>query len=261
MEHDKIYNCDCIEGIRKLPDECIDLVVTSPPYYNARDYSSYGSYPDYLAAMDSTFRALHRVVKEGRFIAINSSPVIEAREKRSVQSKRYPIPFDLHSLLRDDWQFIDDIIWLKPEGAAINRNGGFYQHRKPLGYKPNVVTEYIMIYRKKTDRLIDWNMRQYPQSVVNASKVDGYERTNVWRINPVSDAVHPAVYPEELAEKVIRYYSYVGDVILDPFMGSGTTAVAAMKLNRHYIGYEISKEYCDIANKRIEQNKDLFTTI
>ena len=88
----------------------------------------------------------------------------------------------------------------KPDYAAKNRNGGFFQHRKPLGYKANSVTESVMVYRKKTDKLIDWNIRQYDDETVDASRVMGdYEKTNLWPINPATDKVHPAVFPPELA--------------------------------------------------------------
>ncbi|MGI8495595.1 MAG: hypothetical protein ACR2L1_09835 [Pyrinomonadaceae bacterium] len=69
-----------------------------------------------------------------------------------------------HYLVEMGWEFIDDIIWLKPEYSVKNRVGGFHQHRKPLSYKPNSVTEYLMVYRKETTRLLDWNMRSYSQN-------------------------------------------------------------------------------------------------
>ena len=94
------------------------------------------------------------------------------------------------------WDFIDDIVWVKPEASVKNRNAGFLQHRKPLGYKPNAITEMLMVYRKKTDNLIDWNMRQYDDETTEESKVgDGYETTNVWHICPAADKVHSAVSP------------------------------------------------------------------
>lgn len=217
-----------------VPDNSIHLTFTSPPYYNARDYSIYPSYEAYLDFLSEVFKEVHRTTKEGRFLIVNTSPVIVPRISRAHSSKRYPIPFDLHTRLSDmGWEFIDDIVWMKPEYSVKNRVGGFQQHRKPLGYKPNAVTEYLMVYRKKTDKLLDWNMHQYSNDIVNRSKVDGnFETTNVWQINPRSDKVHSAVFPEELCERVIKYYSYVGDLVFDPFAGSGTFGRTAAKLNR-----------------------------
>ncbi len=133
------------------------------------------------------------------------------------------------------WEFIDDIVWEKPEYSVKNRIGGFQQHRKPLAYKPNSVTEYLMVYRKKTDKLIDWNIRQYDLKTVENSKVkDGFETTNVWKICPKSDKIHSAIFPTDLCKRVIEYYSFEGDLIFDPFGGSGTLGRTAKSLNRKF---------------------------
>ncbi len=160
-----VVNADVLEALKNVPDESIHLTFTSPPYYNARDYSIYPSYEAYLEFLAEVFKETHRITKEGRFLIVNTSPIIIPRVSRAHSSKRYPIPFDLHFyLMKMGWDFIDDIIWLKPEYSVKNRVGGFHQHRKPLGYKPNSITEYLMVYRKETLRLLDWNIRSYSQS-------------------------------------------------------------------------------------------------
>ena len=238
---------DTREIMRLLPDGCIHLTFTSPPYYNARDYSIYKSYQEYLDFLGEVFADVHRITKEGRFLLINTSPVIVPRFSRKHASRRYPIPFDLNSIVQDlGWEFIDDIVWAKPEASVKNRNGGFQQHRKPLGYKPNMTTEYVMVYRKKSSRLIDWNMRQYPQTVVEDSKVLGdFETTNLWEIDPMSDAVHSAVFPHDLCDRVVRYYSFVSDLVFDPFAGSGTFGLAAKRLKRDFFLTEQEPRYVD----------------
>ena len=131
------------------------------------------------------------------------------------------------------WEFIDDIVWMKPEYSVKNRIGGFQQHRKPLAYKPNSVTEYLMVYRKQTDKLIDWNIKQYSAETVDASKVDdGFETTNVWQISPKSDKIHSAIFPVDLCKRVIESYSFKGDLVFDPFGGSGTLGRTAKSLGR-----------------------------
>jgi hypothetical protein len=192
-----VVNADVLEALKCVPDESVHLTFTSPPYYNARDYSIYPSYKAYLDFLEKVFIQTHRITKEGRFLIVNTSPIIIPRVSRSHSSKRYGIPFDLHPLIvRNGWEFIDDIVWLKPETTVKNRIGGFMQHRKPLGYKPNAVTEYLMVYRKETDKLLDWNIRSYDNEIVENSKVgDGYETTNVWKIDPCHDKVHSAVFP------------------------------------------------------------------
>jgi DNA modification methylase len=143
------------------------------------------------------------------------------------------------------FEFLEDIIWKKPNGSVPNRNGGFYRHRKPLAYKPNIVTEYVLVFKKPAPKILDHYIEN--RSLV----VDDYEKTNVWEILPETKSKHPAPFPLALAEKVIRYYSYEDDLVLDPFMGSGTTPLAAKMLNRNCLGFELHQEYVGIAKARL----------
>lgn len=244
---------DCSEVLKNVGSESVHLTCTSPPYYNAREYSTWETYNDYLSFLRDVFYEVLRVTQPGRMCAVNLSPVIEARQSRSHESKRLAIPFHFFSLMEElGWKYIDDIVWLKPEGAAINRNGGFYQHRKPVAYKPNIVTETIFIFQKPAPFLIDKIVRSYSGEVLEQSLVkESYERSNVWKMNPETASKHLAPYPKELSDKIIKYYSYVGDLVLDPFMGSGTTAISCIDLKRQYLGVEIHQEYIDMAQKRI----------
>ena len=245
---------DVQDVLKVVPDESIHLTFTSPPYYNARDYTIFQSYEAYLDFLTAVFRETHRITKEGRFFVLNTSPVIVPRISRAHSSKRYAIPYDIHPRLTEiGWEFIDDIVWLKPEYAAKNRNGGFFQHRKPLGYKANSVTETVMVYRKKTDKLIDWNLRQYDEDTIAASKVLGeYEKTNVWQINPATDKVHPAIFPPELAARVVQFYSFKGDLVFDPFGGSGTVGHVALLHERYFFLCEKEPEYVDRAKQMLD---------
>lgn len=249
-----MVNANVQDVLKIIPDESIHLTFTSPPYYNARDYTIFSSYEAYLDFLTTVFRETHRITKEGRFFVLNTSPVIVPRISRAHASKRHAIPYDIHPRLTEiGWEFIDDIVWVKPEYAAKNRNGGFFQHRKPLGYKANSVTESVMVYRKKTSKLIDWNLRQYDQDIISASKVMGdYEKTNVWQINPSNDKVHPAVFPSELAMRVIQFYSFKGDLVFDPFGGSGTVGQVALDHERHFLLCEKETEYIERAALRVK---------
>jgi len=249
LSHDFLKNVivlgDVKETLKSVPDESFHLTFTSPPYYNARDYSIYKSYQEYLDFLEQVFSLTYQKTKEGRFLIVNTSPIIIPRVSRQHSSKRYPIPFDIHGfLVKTGWEFIDDIVWEKPETSVKNRNAGFLQHRKPLAYKPNAVTEYLMVYRKTTDKLIDWNIRQYERKTVNQSKVeDGYETSNIWKIDPVHDKIHSAVFPAELCKRVIQYYSFKGDLVFDPFAGSGTFGRVAKRLDRFFFLTEQNAEY------------------
>ena len=255
-----IVQGDVVETLKYVPDESIHLTFTSPPYYNARDYSIYQSYDEYLKFLEEVFREVHRITKEGRFFVLNTSPIIIPRISRAHSSKRYPIPYDIHPLLvKMGWEFIDDIVWVKPEASVKNRNAGFLQHRKPLGYKPNAISEMLMVYRKKTDKLIDWNIQQYEWDKVKKSKVlDKYETTNVWHIDPTFDRIHSAVFPIELCNRVIKYYSFVDDLIFDPFAGSGTLGRAASNLNRHFFLTEKEPKYVSRMKEDLIKKDNLF---
>lgn len=254
---------DCGELLEEMPAESVDLIFTSPPYFNARpEYSEFEEYESYLLKLRQVIRKCHRVLSEGRFFVINISPVLLRRASRNQASKRIAVPFDLHRIfVEEGYDFIDDIIWLKPEGAgwATGRGRRFAADRNPLQYKTVPVTEYVLVYRKHTDLLIDWHIRNHPdQEVVKASKIaDGYERTNVWKINPVTNSKHPAAFPVELAEKVITYYSFKGDVVLDPFAGSGTVGLAAASLDRRFVLFESNFNYIELMQQTIPRWKNI----
>lgn len=246
---------DSEELLKELPAESVDLVFTSPPYYNAKpEYAEYLSYEEYLLKMKKIIHECGRVLNEGRFFVLNVSPVLIRRASRSEASRRIAVPFDFHRLfIEEGFEFIDDIIWVKPEGAgwATGRGRRFAADRNPLQYKPVPVTEYVLVYRKKSERLIDWLIRKHPdqQAVADSKIEDGYEVTNIWKITPAHCKEHPAIFPSELAEKVITYYSFKNDVVLDPFGGTGTTAKAAAKLGRRFVTFEMEQRYIDLIKK------------
>lgn len=250
---------DSEQLLKSLPNESVNLVFTSPPYYNAKpEYAEYLSYEEYLLKMRKIIHECARVLSEGRFFVLNVSPVLIRRANRNEASKRIAVPFDFHRIFIDEgFEFIDDIIWVKPEGAgwATGRGRRFAADRNPLQYKPVPVTEYVLVYRKKSDRLIDWLIRKHPdQKAVAESKIeDGYETTNIWRITPAHCKEHPAIFPLELAEKVIKYYSFKHDVILDPFGGIGTTAKAAIVNERRFAIFEKEEEYIKLIEKNLSQ--------
>lgn len=249
--------------LRKLPEQSIDMIFTSPPYYNAKkEYSEYDTYEDYLDVMREIIRQCKRVLIDGKFFIMNSSHVLVPRASRNQSSSRIPVPFDLHQIFMEEgFEFIDDIIWQKPEGAgwASGRGRRFAADRNPMQYKAVPVTEYVMVYRKKPVCLIDNFVRKHPKpELVEASKIeDGYEKTNVWYISPARDKRHPAIFPNELAEKVIKYYSFKNDVILDPFGGIGTTAKCAAALQRRFYSIEMNEDYIQAQREDLESKRNI----
>lgn len=254
-----ILKGDSREILDTLPSESVDLIFTSPPYFNARtEYSDYATYDEYLEVIRQVIRRSARVLVEGRFFVMNVSPVLIPRASRSEASKRIAVPFDMHRLfIEEGFEFMDDIIWQKPEGAgwASGRGRRFSADRNPLQYKPVPVTENILVYRKKSDKLIDWFIRKHPnQDLIQDSKVgDDYEKTNIWYISPARDKRHRAIFPKELARKVIQYYSFKNDVVLDPFGGIGTTGKAAADLERRFVLIEKEEEYIEATINDLQQ--------
>ena len=255
----KVILGDCRAALPEFPPESAQLVFTSPPYFNAKpECAEYVDYPSYLDFLGQVFAACHGVLAEGRFLVVNVSPVLVRRPTRSAASQRLPIPFDLHPILdRLGFEFIDDIIWRKPEGAGwhLGRGRRFAADRQPLQYKPVTVTEYILVYRKKTDRLIDWNLRNHPDpaAIENSLILGDYDKTNVWEMAPSHHPGHPAVFPEELARRVIRYYSFEGDCVLDPFAGAGTVGRVAAAMNRRFALIEKRPDYFELMRRELAQ--------
>ena len=236
-----------VETLKKIEKNSVQLIFTSPPYYNAKIYSNYHSYKDYLADMKKTLEICCEVLEDGRFIIINVSPVISKRPGREFESVRYPIHFDFHKILTESgFYFVDEIQWIKPESSAKNRNGGYQQTKMPLSYKPNCINESIMVYRKNCNFLLDKNIAMYDKTFANDEIFDS---SNCWYIPPTANKNHPAVFPKELCRKILKYYSFKGDVVLDPFAGSGTFGEVAIEMKRIPILCEQNAFYCDLISE------------
>ncbi|MDR0820630.1 MAG: site-specific DNA-methyltransferase [Endomicrobium sp.] len=241
---------DSEQTLLKIQNKTIHFIFTSPPYYNARMYSDYTSYEKYLEKMCSILKQCNRILKDGHFIIINVSPVITKRPGREFESVRYPIHFDFHKILEEvGFYFIDEIIWIKPEYTVPNRIAGYLQTGMPLSYKPNCVTESLLVYRKKTPFLLDENIRHYSRMLANAVENTDTSNCWCWYISPKTDKDHPAVFPEKLCEKVLKYYSFSGDTVLDPFAGSGTFGRVAKKMKRVPVLCEMDNKY----TKKLEE--------
>jgi len=240
---------DCREELPRLPAESVGLVFTSIPYFNARpEYAWFRSYGDYLGEMRDVFREVIRVLESGRFLVVNVSHILQPRRCRNDSSRRLALPAHITVVLEaEGCEFVEEIVWKKPDGAGCGRNRKFAQFPIPFYYKPDPVTERLLVFRKPSGNLIEHHVRNHPdQAAVRASIIRGdWERTDVWEINPVRNQAHPAPFPLELAEKVVRYYSFQGDLVLDPFAGIGTVGIACLGLARRYYLIERVKAYVD----------------
>ena len=262
LELNRIYNMDCEVGMKLLPNECVDLTVTSPPYDNLRTYNGYieqWSFEKFQAIA----KELYRVTKQGGVVVwIVADATINGSETgTSFRQALYfkEVGFNLH----------DTMIWSKPSftavGALKTRYAQTFEYMFVFS-KGKIKTFNALKDRKTTSRSKDKHgmIRQKDGSfrpMSNRGKQYGEFgiRYNVWDMPPVMSNIertgHPAQFPEQLAKDHILSWSNEGDVVLDPFMGSGTTAIACINTNRNYIGFEIDKHYCDIANERIRNRQ------
>ena len=264
MTANRIYTRSC-ENMRELNDNSVALTVTSPPYWNAIDYDihaadkqqhyrtrkyalGYADYEEYLNWLERIFTEVLRVTRPGGFCAIVIGTVL-------LNGRHYPVPFDLIARLsRSGWEFHQDIVWHKCT-AGVKRAGVTIQKPYPGYYYPNIMTEYILIFRKpgtpiykQTDRAAK-DRSVYPINRLFTLDI----ANNVWHIAPVPPDVidHPCPFPEEIPDRLIKLYSYVDDIVLDPFAGSGQTLKVAAQLDRQYVGYETIAKYAQLARKRI----------
>jgi site-specific DNA-methyltransferase (adenine-specific) len=266
-ENERIILHSC-ERLPELEAGSVALTVTSPPYWNAIDYethaadkkqpyrtraygSGYSEYGEYLDWLETIFGGeILRVTKPGGFCAIIVGTVLLNR-------CHYPVPFDLTArLARCGWDFHQDIIWHKCT-AGVKRAGVSIQKPFPGYYYPNIMTEYILIFRKAGHPI--YKERQNDQKEAARFPINRLFTmdiaNNVWHIAPVPPGHldHPCPFPEEIPYRLIQMYSYPGELVLDPFVGSGQTTKVARHLQRGYIGYDTVEEYIRLARQRLEE--------
>ena len=251
IELNKIYNMDCVAGMKLLNDESIDLTVTSPPYDNMRTYNGF------TWDFESVAKELYRVTKQGGVVVwvVGDQTIKGSETGTSFRQALFfkEIGFNLH----------DTMIYEKNGTGACGSNNCYWQ-----------TFEYMFVFTKGKIKTVHRLDNGKPRTKGGAGRFtkDGVHkvekrsdaegklqlRSNIWRYNvgftSGDDTTgHPAVFPELLAQDHILSWSNEGDTIFDPFMGSGTTAKMALLNNRNYIGFELSEEYCKIAEERIRK--------
>ncbi|AFU92044.1 putative N4-cytosine methylase [Sulfolobus virus STSV2] len=241
-------------NMKELPDGSIHLVVTSPPYFNAPfDYPGlFRDYDEFLGLIRDVARELYRVLAPGRIACFITQDV-------RINGKLYPVSADiLRIMMEEGFNYRDRIIWKKPEGyIRISRRSGVQiQHPYPMYFYPDNIYEEILIMQKGEYR--------YPKNKLELelSKIDIQEFNrekwylSVWEITNVLPAKGRieegiAAFPEEIPYRLIKLFSYVGETVLDPFMGSATTLKVAIELQRKAVGYEIDLELLDVVKKKL----------
>jgi len=249
------------------PNNGVHLILTSPPYWNLKEYDyvdgQLGSICDYDLFLDQLAQVwgncYDSLVPGGRLVCIVGD-VCLSRKNNGGRHKVIP----LHGAIQQQCEVLGfdnlaPIIWYKISNITCESRGSFLG--KP--YEPNAIIkneiEYILQFRKPGYRSATWLQRKY--SVIGETRHHEWFR-QIWSgINGASTKNHPAPFPLTLAERLIRMFSFVGDTVFDPFLGSGTTSIAAQHTGRNSIGLEISRKYIDSAMKRFLEETFLFQTL
>ncbi len=257
-EVDRIY-CQDARHMKDVASNSVALVVTSPPYFAGKQYEeSLGvdgvpaTYFDYLELLRDVFAECQRVLEPGGRIAVNVAN-LGRRPYRSLSGDVTQILQDLGLLLRGE------VVWWKGRAAGGSCAWGTFQ--RPGNPVLRDMTERVIIASKgRFDRALtpSERLRRGLPSTATISRDEFMEATtDLWEIAPESAnrVGHPAPFPVELPKRLIELYTYEGDVVLDPFMGSGSAAVAAIRTRRHYIGFDTDPEYVDAATARLANEK------
>ena len=240
----KIICADSSEFLKKLPDNCIDIIFTSPPYNFGLDYDSHNDtarWNDYFDMLFAIFKECIRVLKYGGRFVVNVQPLY---------SDYIPIHHIISNFfIQNKMIWKGEIIWEKNNYNCKYSSWGSW--KSPASPYLKYTWEFVEVYckgdlKKQGDNEnIDITAEEFKSWVVAK-----------WSIAPernMQEFGHPAMFPEQLAERVLKLFSYKNDVVLDPFNGAGTTTVVAKKTGRRYLGIDISEEYCKTAQKRIDE--------
>ncbi|MCS6835932.1 MAG: site-specific DNA-methyltransferase [Anaerolineae bacterium] len=237
----QIYHDDFLTS-DVLPDESVDLIVTSPPYNVGIGYSTHDDaheYRDYLALSEAWLKQAYRVSRPDGRLCVN---IPLDKNKGGQQS----VCADVTSIAKAiGWQYHSTIIWNEGNISRRTAWGSWMSASAPYVIAP--VEVIVVLYKQH------WKKRQPGMSDITRDEFMAWTN-GLWTFNGESKkrVGHPAPFPRELPRRCIRLFSYVGDVILDPFMGSGTTLLEAWDNKRTGIGFDIAQEYCELAQKRLE---------
>lgn len=237
------------QNMKELPDNSLHLMITSPPYNVSKEYDKDLSLNEYLTMLKSVFLEVYRVLVNGGRACINVA---------NLGRKPYiPLASFITNLMQEiGFVMRGEIIWDKGASASPSCAWGSWQSASNPILRD--IHEYILVFSKGNyKRELTKKEKESKKNTITKENFMQWTKS-IWQINTESAKRigHPAPFPVELPRRLIELYSFTSDIILDPFMGSGSTAVAAIKTKRHFVGFEISATYVDLCNKRIEDARE-----
>lgn len=248
IELNKIYCDDCISFMKNIDDNTIDCIITSIPYNFDKPYDEYNDkvdYTEYTNWLDSVFFECSRILKDSGRIFVNCMPVY---------SDNFPTHHIVASLLmKNGLSFGNEIIWEKNNYNCVYTAWGSYM-------SPSCA------YLKSTFEYVEYFYKNNKKHIGNKEDIDitadEFKKwtTAKWTIAPetkMKEYDHPAMFPEELVERILKLFTYKNDVVYDPFCGAGTTCAMCEKFGRQYIGTDISQKYCETARIRCYKEHNL----
>jgi DNA modification methylase len=257
---------------REVADGEVSLIVTSPPYFNAPfDYPDlFPNYEDYLGLIRSFASQSRRVLGRGRICAVVTDDML-VKEGIGSRGRKYPLVADTTRIfLEEGLRYRDKITWVKPAGYTriSRRSGVVLQHPYPMYFYPDNIQESILLFQNGE---FDYgHLKDAPKDVLESSKIDtvrlndeGWNLTvwNITNVLPMPGRIEEgiAAFPEEIPRRLIKLFTMVGETVLDPFLGSGTTLKVARELGRKGIGYEIDIELKGVIKKKLGLDYDRWT--
>ena len=259
MTNHKIYFGDS-RKLNKIPDKSVQLIITSPPYWQLKDYGTPNqigfndSYEEYINNLNLVWMECERILSDGCRLCIN----IGDQFSRSVYYGRYKVVPIRTEIIRFcealKMDYMGAIIWQK--ATTMNTTGGgavMGSFPYPRNGILKIDYEFILIF-KKLGKSPKPTLEQKQNSIMTKEEWNQYFSSH-WNFSGVKQSEHIAMFPEELPKRLIKMFSFVGETIFDPFLGSGTTSLAAKNLGRNSIGYEINKEFESVIKEKLNINR------